>query len=145
MVLSLKISPYFFSLESLKPGPPGKLLYITKLSIQSEPPLDHSFCVLTLQKLFSDYCLSDAGIFLITTNFSVPTDQCPLFQQANTNGACLLLITDDSSVLADQIPQTLTKQHVKSSSKLCFPLKRDSSDMNFSQKSYLTSSHRTIH
>lgn len=36
-------------------------------------------CADPVETLLWLFCLSDAGIFSITTNFSVPTDQCPLF------------------------------------------------------------------
>ncbi|XP_031238439.1 histone deacetylase 11 isoform X3 [Mastomys coucha] len=38
------------------------------LCIPAWPPLHPCFCVLTLRKHFPDFCLNDAGIFLIITN-----------------------------------------------------------------------------
>lgn len=58
-----------------KPLTSCKLLHITKFNrkykAQPWPPLDHSFCVLTLRKDFpEDFCLSDAALFRIPANFS---------------------------------------------------------------------------
>lgn len=49
-------------LHTYKPVPPGWLLNIAKFSCQNKvqcwPPLDHSFCVMTLRKHFLEYFAS---------------------------------------------------------------------------------------
>jgi hypothetical protein len=59
--------------------------YTTKLDCQCRawpyPSMEQSFCVIPLI-LSRRFHLSNAGLFLVTTKFSAPPDQHPIFQQS---------------------------------------------------------------
>ena len=78
----------------------------------SEPwsPQNHSYCVLTQERLLRRCHLSAAGLFLITPCFSVPAKLesfVSLKQRFCFSVSGLLLIIEDSSAPVDLTPQIL--------------------------------------
>jgi hypothetical protein len=77
------------SMTPFKTVPPGWLLhYQVQLpaggTILASSELEQNFCMLILQKHFpEDFTSTMPGLFLITTNFLAPSNQCQMFHQSN--------------------------------------------------------------
>ena len=88
--------------------PPGWLLHITKYSCSMRYHLGYLWNTGSLcsQKTFRRrFHLSDAGLFLITTNFLAPANQhhiVPVMQKFCFSSSGILLITADFSAPANQ-------------------------------------------